>query len=161
MNVSFLAGEASPCLQPQCPVTLERSDRGHWVFRAPPLRGSDAAPQRPGFIAILSAKHEEKSARRVKQNQTRLILFPSCSLVRRSRPSRPVSCRIVCGRNFRPQNLTYFSSLFSPTDSSTVICEMAIWFNFCRRSDCGIPSLIRTEFRDSILERQISWFTVA
>jgi len=55
----------------------------------------------------------------------------------------------------------YFSSLFSPIDSSTVICEIAIWFSFCNRSGCGKPSLIRTEFNDSMFERQISWFTVA
>ena len=35
-------------------------------------------------------------------------------------------CLLICD---------YFSSLFSPTDSSTVICEIAIWFNFNRRSD--------------------------
>lgn len=39
-------GDVSSSLQPQCPVTLERSDRDHRAFRAPPLRGSDAAPQR-------------------------------------------------------------------------------------------------------------------
>ena len=55
----------------------------------------------------------------------------------------------------------YFSILFSPTDSRTVICEMAIWFSFCNRSDRGTPSLIRTEFKDSMLERQINWFTEA
>ena len=36
----YMEGEASPWLQPL------------WVFRAPPLRASDASPQRPAFFSI-------------------------------------------------------------------------------------------------------------
>ena len=42
------------------------------------------------------------------------------------------------------------------TSANTFICEIAILFNRNRRSRCGIPSVINTALRLSILERHIS-----
>ena len=47
------------------------------------------------------------------------------------------------------------------TFSSTVICWIAIWLSFWRRSPCGRPSLIKTALRFSMLLKQINWLIVA
>ena len=52
---------------------------------------------------------------------------------------------------------SFLFSIFSRTS----ICCIAIWFSLSRRSDCGSPSLIKTAFRFSMFDRQISWFIEA
>ena len=49
-----------------------------------------------------------------------------------------------------------FNICLLSTFSSTVICWMAIWLSFWRRSPCCRPSLIKTAFRFSILLKQIN-----
>ena len=72
-----MEGDASPWLQPRCTVTLEHSDRVHRVFRAPPLRGSDAAPQRPAYPAhppqLSQNLRQLENSRVPKQNIWRFI----------------------------------------------------------------------------------------
>ena len=59
-------------------------------------------------------------------------------------------------------NIIYaFNICLLSTFSNTVICWMAIWLSLCKRSCCGIPSLIKTAFRFSMLLRQINWLMVA
>lgn len=55
----------------------------------------------------------------------------------------------------------YFSSLLSPSFSSTRICCIAIRLSFTSRSPCGIPWSIKTAFKFSILDRQINSFMEA
>ena len=54
-----------------------------------------------------------------------------------------------------------FNICLLSTFSNTVICWIAIWLSFWRRSPCGRPSLMNTAFRFSILLKQINWLIVA
>ena len=61
----------------------------------------------------------------------------------------------------KERQMCYFKICLLSTFSSTVICWMAIWLSFWRRSPCGRPSLIKTALRFSMLLRQINWLIVA
>ena len=61
----------------------------------------------------------------------------------------------------RPDSIYAFNICLLSTFSNTVICWIAILLSFWRRSCCGMPSLIKTALRFSILLKQINWLIVA
>ena len=56
---------------------------------------------------------------------------------------------------------SYFNNFLFSTSCKMLICWIAILFSFINRSFCGIFSLMKTAFRFSIFDKQISSLIVA
>jgi hypothetical protein len=107
------------------------------------------------------SRHKGIACCSIKQQKSLLLFYLQCFSIKASTAGVLSHGNIVPTLPNKKRLPHYLNNLLLLASSRTCICCIAILFNFTKRSGCGIPSSIKTAFRFSMFDKQISSFIVA